>query len=238
MPQEMTALIAAAASIGFLHTVGGPDHYLPFIMIAQARKWSRARTALITFLCGVGHVAGSVVLGVVGIAAGIASGAVVGAQSVRGEIAAWLLMAMGLVYMVWGIRRAWRKSPHTHGHFHLGGRAHQHEHSHDTDHAHPHESASGKKSVTPWVLFIIFVFGPCELLIPMLMYPAARLSAWGVAAVAGVFALTTIATMLAVVLASTFGLARLPTDRLQRYSHALAGAIILLCGASIQFLGL
>ena len=242
MPQEMTALVFAAASIGFIHTLLGPDHYLPFVMIAQARKWSTVRTVWVTLLCGLGHIVGSVVLGIVGIAAGIAIGTIEGTESVRGEIAAWLLMAMGLVYMVWGIRRAWRNRPHTHGHFHLGGDMHQHAHAHDTEHAHVHESAPGKKdkkkNITPWVLFIIFVFGPCEPLIPMLMYPAARKSPWGVALVAGVFALTTIATMLTVVLVSTLGLAQLPTGRLERYSHALAGAIILMCGISVQFLGL
>ena len=237
----MIPLILTAASIGFLHTLLGPDHYLPFVMIAQARKWSRVRTAWITFLCGVGHVAGSVVLGAVGIAAGMAVGAIEGAESIRGDIAAWLLMAMGLVYMSWGLRQAWRSRPHTHGHFHLAEDEHQHQHSHDTDHAHLHEAAPGKprkKSITPWVLFLIFVFGPCEPLIPILMYPAARKSIWGVAAVTAVFALATIATMLTVVLAATFGLRRLPTARLERYSHALAGAIILLCGVSIRFLGL
>ena len=38
---------------------------------------------------------------------------------------------------------------------------HYHEHTHNDEHTHPH-AANGKKSVTPWVLFIIFIFGPCE----------------------------------------------------------------------------
>ena len=41
-----------------------------------------------------------------------------------------------------------------------------------------------------------------------------------------------------IVLVSTFGLNSVPTARLERYTHAIAGATILLCGCSIQFLGL
>ncbi len=48
---------------------------------------------------------------------------------------------------------------------------HAHEHTHDGEHAHVHESESS--SITPWVLFVIFVLGPCEPLIPLLMFPAA-----------------------------------------------------------------
>ena len=43
MTAEMSALVTTAASIGFLHTVLGPDHYLPFIMMSWARKWSRKK---------------------------------------------------------------------------------------------------------------------------------------------------------------------------------------------------
>ena len=70
MTQEFRALIIAAASIGFFHTLLGPDHYLPFIMMSWARRWSTSRTAVITLLCALGHIAGSVVLGLVGVAEG------------------------------------------------------------------------------------------------------------------------------------------------------------------------
>ena len=71
MKAELNALIITAASIGFFHTILGPDHYLPFIMMSWARKWSALKTFLITFLCGLGHIASSVVLGLIGVAMGI-----------------------------------------------------------------------------------------------------------------------------------------------------------------------
>ena len=97
----------------------------------------------------------------------------------------------------------------------------------------PH-AAPGKKKVTPWVLFIIFVFGPCEPLIPILMYPAAAQSLGGVLLVATVFGAVTIGTMMTVVLVSTFLIDLLPSAKLKRYSHALAGAAIFGCGIAIH----
>jgi len=231
MSAELPLLLGTAATIGAVHTVLGPDHYLPFIALSKARGWSLRKTLWVTGLCGVGHVAGSVVLGLVGITVGIGVRALELIESQRGEIAAWLLIAFGLAYTSWGVVRALRNKPHTHVHVHANGVAHAHEHTHQSDHVHVH-GADGR-SVTPWVLFIIFVFGPCEPLIPLLMYPAATLDSWAVALVAGVFGAVTIATMTGVVLVSSLGLARISPDRLGRASHALAGATILICGVAV-----
>jgi hypothetical protein len=93
-------------------------------------------------------------------------------------------------------------------------------------------------SVAPWTLFIIFVFGPCEPLIPLLMYPAAQNSMFGLVVVTSVFAITTVGTMLVTVLLARAGVSFLPLAGLQRFTHVIAGATICLCGLAIQFLGL
>jgi len=56
--------------------------------------------------------------------------------------------------------------------------------------------------------------------------------------IASVFGLITIGTMMTIVLVSSFGIQFLPMKKLERYTHAIAGATILICGLSIQFLGL
>jgi len=236
MNTELGVLIITAASIGFFHTLFGPDHYVPFVMMSWARKWSVLKTALITFLCGLGHIGSSVVLGLVGVALGLAVKNLEIVESVRGNIAAWLLIAFGLVYFVWGLRRAYQKKSHSHSHIHVGAE-HEHQHSHQLEHAHVHDEKSNI-SITPWVLFTIFVFGPCEPLIPILMYPAAKNSLFGLAMVTGVFGAATIGTMLVVVMLSVAGVNFVQLSRLQRFSHAIAGATICLCGLAIQFLGL
>ena len=93
-------------------------------------------------------------------------------------------------------------------------------------------------SLTPWVLFIIFAFGPCEPLIPLVMYPAAQQNWGSVIWVAGVFGLATIGTMLAAVLSLTLGVKKISLGPLERFSHALAGGAIAMSGMAIKFLGL
>jgi nickel/cobalt transporter (NicO) family protein len=239
MSAEQNTLIITAASIAFFHTLFGPDHYLPFIMMSWARKWSWFKTALITFLCGLGHIASSIVLGFIGIALGLAVKGLVDIESYRGNIAAWLLIAFGLVYMVWGIRRAIRNQPHEHRHIHSQEIVHQHLHEHHDEHIHVHDLQDNNKvNLTPWILFTIFVFGPCEPLIPILMYPAAQSSVIDLLIVVAVFGTITISTMLTAVLVSRAGINLLPLTKMQHYSHAIAGASIFLCGIAIAFLGL
>ena len=237
MSNELLILIAAAASIGFFHTLFGPDHYLPFIVMSKSGKWSLRKTTLVTVVCGVGHVVSSVLLGILGVVLGIAVSKLEAVESFRGNIAAWALIAFGLVYFIWGVRRALKSKPHKHLHKHEDDFSHMHTHNHMEKHMHVHVEKNAK-SFTPWVLFTIFVFGPCELLIPLLMYPAAKSSLPGLLLVTGVFGAITILTMLSIVLISTFGINFIPTARLERYTQAIAGATICLSGISIQFLGL
>jgi sulfite exporter TauE/SafE len=234
-------LAGTAATLGFVHTLIGPDHYLPFIVISRARKWKLGKTLWVSFLCGLGHVLSSVVLGFLGIALGLAVGHLEKVESARGNIASWLLIGFGLAYMVWGLRKAYRSRPHQHVHYHPDGQVHVHSHTHENGHLHLHEETeegSGKKNITPWVLFLIFVFGPCEPLIPLVMYPAAQHSTSGVILVTTAFGLTTILTMLTIISLSAWGLSFVRLGFLERYSHALAGGLILISGLAVQFLGL
>ena len=126
MPNDpVHSLIALAAVTGFLHTIAGPDHYLPFVAMVRARGWSLRRTLRITLLCGAGHLGGSVALGLVGIAIGAQLAALEWLEGLRGDLAAWLLIGFGLAYTAWGIRQALRNRPHTHWHEH-GGIVHRH----------------------------------------------------------------------------------------------------------------
>jgi ABC-type nickel/cobalt efflux system permease component RcnA len=234
----LLGLLGTAAFIGFIHTLTGPDHYIPFIAMSKVGRWSLPKTLAITLACGVGHVASSVVLGLGGIAASLALAKLEWFEGVRGDLAAWLLLGFGLAYMAWGIRRAIRNRPHAHVHGHADGAVHRHVHTHHEEHAHPHarldaDEEAGAGRMTPWILFTIFVFGPCEPLIPILMYPALKLNFWSVLLVAGVFALLTIGTMLTIVTAAYWGLLRLSTSRLERYSHAIAGFALAACGGAM-----
>jgi nickel/cobalt exporter len=236
MDNSIALLSVTAVSIGFIHTILGPDHYLPFIVLSRARNWSIRKTMLITFFCGLGHVLSSVVLGLVGIAVGISVTRLVSAESFRGNIAAWLFIAFGLVYMIISIRNLIKKRKHSHSHFHIDGEKHEHEHDHHKEHTHIHNK--DLTNTTPWILFLIFVFGPCEPLIPILMYPAAQHNIPGAVLVSLLFSAVTIGTMMSIVLAFNLGLNKINLKPIEKYSHLIAGAMIFFSGLAIQFLGL
>jgi ABC-type nickel/cobalt efflux system permease component RcnA len=237
METSTTILLVSAVSIGFLHTLLGPDHYIPFVAMARVGGWSKRKTLLITVLCGLGHVAGSVLLGVVGIAFGLSLSRLETVEASRGSWAAWALIVFGILYTVWGLRRATRGHTHSHLHPHADGTIHSHPHSHSGDHLHPHADPT-RAQMTPWVLFVIFLLGPCEALIPILMFPAATQSWAALFLVTGVFGAATILTMSGLVLLGLEGIQRLPFPRAQRFGHALAGLAVLLCGVAIEFIGL
>jgi nickel/cobalt exporter len=236
MNNSIALLTFTAISIAFVHTILGPDHYLPFIVLSQAKKWSHRKTMIITFFCGIGHVLSSVILGLIGIAVGVSVSRLVAVESFRGNIAAWLFIAFGLVYMIISIRNLVKKKKHNHPHFHFNGEKHLHEHDHHNEHSHIHEEAVF--NTTPWVLFLIFVFGPCEPLIPLVMYPAARHNFHGAIIVALLFSVVTISTMMSIVLAFNLGLNKINLKPVEKYSHLIAGAMIFFSGLAIQFLGL
>ena len=239
MGSNLTILTWTAASIAFIHTVVGPDHYLPFIVMARARQWSIAKTSWVTVLSGFGHVISSILLGAVGIGIGVGLNRLEFLESVRGDLAAWLFVLFGLGYMLWGIWRISRNRQHKHEHRHANGTVHVHTHSHENDHPHPKgHDHSHRNNITPWILFTIFFLGPCEPLIPILMYPAAQNSSWGVVQVSIVFGAITILTMLALVLLASYGLNFMRLGKLEKYTHIIAGATILLSGAGMLFLGL
>jgi nickel/cobalt transporter (NicO) family protein len=212
MEQQSIILMVTAASIGFFHTLLGPDHYIPFIAMSKAGKWSRTKTIWITAASGLGHVLSSVVLGLLGITVGIALNKLDIIESFRADLAAWLIISFGLIYFIWGIKLAYH---HTH-----------------------HHSTVKAERMTPWVIFTIFVLGPCEPLIPLLIYPAVMENVFTLVMVIIIFTSVTSVTMVAIVWGGLYGLNFFPSHLFERYAHAAAGIMILFCGLSIKLLGL
>jgi len=236
MMNEAQILLLTAASIAFLHTILGPDHYVVFTAMGKARGWSLSKTLRVTMLCGFGHVLGSIIIGAVGLLLGAQLLSLTEIEGFRGNLAGWALLAFGLMYFAWGLRKAGRAHRHSHIHVH-DEVVHEHEHNHHEDHLHVHDEPS-RPSITPWAMFIVFVLGPCEALIPLFMYPAAQQSAGLVAAVATVFGVVTLLTMVAAVALMTLGLQKMKLPALDRWEHAIAGASVAACGGAICFIGL
>lgn len=225
--------LAGVVLMAVLHTAVGPDHYVPFVMLARARNWSLRRTLTVTGVCGFGHVASSLLLGGVGLALGAAVGTLGGLESRRGDFAAWGLVALGFAYALWGLRQAWRQRGGLELHDHAG---HVHVHSHGGQ-AHAHAAGLHRES-TFWALFIVFVLGPCEPLIPLFLVPASQHRLGLALLMALVFSITTIGTMLTLVAVAAKGVQRVRLGAMERWSNAMAGAVLVATGGAMLVFGL
>ena len=231
MTSEIQILIYSAITIACLHTLAGPDHYLPFIALSKARGWSFGRTLMWTIICGCGHVWSSVLLGLGGAAIGWSFAKLHWFEGVRGGIAGWVLLLFGLVYGTWGLYRAFNNKTHKHFDTYEDG-MYVYEHKHG-------ETVNTKEryKVTPWVMFLIFLLGPCEPMIPLLYYPAASGSLFGMLILVAVYTFFTLLTMIAMVIMGYYGVSFLQTVKLEKYMHALGGFTIFICGAGMLFMG-
>ncbi len=209
MADSFSALIISTITIGIVHAFA-PDHWLPFVMIGKAQKWSKPRLSFIAFVAGLGHVGSSIVLGALGILAGIASIKLEGIEATRAEIGIYLLIGFGVAYALWGLKHS------------------RHHHHHTPD-------LSQKKVVTLWTLFAVFVLGPCEPLIP-LMFLATAYGWTGIATVSITFGIVTLIMMVGQSLLGYAGIQLIKHDFAEKYSHALAGGVIAITGVFLYFI--
>ncbi|MSP25909.1 MAG: hypothetical protein EXR75_12265 [Myxococcales bacterium] len=261
MQDSALILVLTAAALGFGHTLIGVDHSLPFVVLAKAERWSLKRLLLVTALCGLAHVLSSALIGTLGVGLGVTLERLQWVESARGGLASVVLIGLGLAYAVWGVYRSMRGANHSHAHAHLDGTLHAHGHHHQSEHAHAHlavcaaaPALSGAEAVQPAAgpiaragkagtltligLFLVFVLGPCEVLIPMLVVPAYQLNWPAVIAVVFAFGLATIGTMLGLVTIGYLGLQHRTMPRLERHLTALTGLSIAATGIAMRAFGL
>jgi hypothetical protein len=208
-------LAGAAASVGALHTLA-PDHWVPFAALARTQRWSAAKTARVTFLCGFGHVTVSALLGLFGLAFGRAVFESAGQK--MEAVAGILLIGFGLAYGAWGLKRA------------AGRRVHGHVHSH---YDHIHETSK----MTAWSLFVLFSADPCVAVIPLL-FAAAPLGTAPTVGIVLLYEAATIGTMIALVLPARAGASRLRLPWLDHWGDAVAGGLIVATGVLVTALGI
>ncbi len=221
--QNIFLLGTSTLSISILHTLTGPDHYLPFIVLSKSKRWSLQTTLFWTFICGIGHLASSVVLGLLGAWLGWTMSTLLHIESNRGTWVAWIFIVIGVAYTIWGY---WKIN-----------RVHQHFHIQDNEvYVHQHQNQKGKKT-TLWVLFIVFVLGPCEPLIPLLFSTANEQSISTLLFVLVCFSIGTLVSMLLMVVAGFYGLGWMKkTNALEKYIHCIAGITILISGLGMLLL--
>jgi hypothetical protein len=218
----VSALVAAAVSVAALHALA-PDHWVPFAALARTERWSTTRTAVVTALCGAGHVTASVIIGILGAAFGIGLFEAFG-TALEG-VAPYVLIGFGLAYATWGagrmVRKRWHRRMHARGEHH-----HHHAHHHLDHHA-----------LSARALFLLFCADPCVAVIPLMF--AALSAGWTAAlAVVAAYEAATIATMVALVLPARAASAVVRAAWVDRYSDVMAGVVIAAVGLLVGMVGI
>lgn len=215
-PTVLSALWTTALLTAVIHTVAGPDHYLPFIAIAKSRGYGLKKTLLWTFVCGLGHIASALLIALAFIyfSHWLSEENFNWIEENRGNVAAYALIGLGGAYLLWALR---------HRLLHKHGAEHEHVGLPEND-----------KNMTVWVLFIIFVLGPCEALLPILT-ASSVLGASAVVSCTILFSVATIATMMLAVAGGLLGLKAFDFGKLGNYAHEIAGGTIMACGLAIIF---
>ncbi|MBQ8482068.1 MAG: hypothetical protein IJ532_05990 [Alphaproteobacteria bacterium] len=215
----ITALWLTAFLTAVVHTITGPDHYLPFIAIAKSRDFSLRKTLLWTFICGLGHIGSAllIALGFVYLSHFLTDTQFTWIEDNRSDLAAYALIGLGGAYLLWALRHRW---------------LHKHGQSHHHGYAMHGGTETKDKNITVWVVFIIFVLGPCEALLPILTAS----SVMGIPAVISstvIFSVATIATMMIAVTLGYLGISALRFKKAEAYAHELAGVTVMACGLLI-----
>lgn len=209
----MPILLISAVSVAFFHAVA-PDHWLPFVALAKGSRWSMRQLVAVTTLAGIGHVASSLLLGLIGLWAGWAVHRMEGAEAWRGGVAIWLLIGFGVAYALWGLKHA--------------------------QHHHPHisvqDAVKAYAARRTWMLIAILVFGPCEPLIP-LMFLASHQGVAAVWLMSGAFALVTVAMVVGQSCLAYAGVRLASAPWMERYAHTLAGLVIVATAVIVLFTG-
>lgn len=249
MNPELVVLVGTAATLGITHTALGLDHTLPFILLGRARAWSLAKTLTITMVCGAAHVLSSVVVGLLGVTLAVALSSLEWFEAARGYWVAWALVAFGLWYAAWALARLRHETPHRHIHVGQDGKIRRHLHGHrvlaSVNQSHGasvtarSNSAGSVLQGNRWVasLFVLFLLGPCEALLPLMTAPSLDGAVGASLLVAGVFGGMTLLTMMALVAGGWLGLKGSWLIRLEPHLNWLSGLAIASSGVAILLLG-
>ncbi len=227
----LTTIAATGFTVAFFHAAI-PTHWLPFVLVSRARRWSRAKTLAVASLAGLGHVALTSLLGL-----GIAW---FGFQldEKLGHLFPWIaggiLLAIGAFYF-------WRQwSGHGVGHHHVLGTPHHpteqcgHEveaHSHWEDELKDSPLVSDKAGDGAAIsgLLVMLTLSPCELFLPV--YLSGVQFGWrGFVILSLILAVGTLAGMLVFTWLTLVGLERVQLRKFERYEAAMLGAIFTVLG--------
>lgn len=200
-----TSLLLSTLLIAGLHALM-PTHWLPFILVGRAQRWSRRKTVAITALAGSGHVISTTLLGL--LVAGIGLGVLKVAESVAVPVASGLLISLGIGYLALHFKRS--------GHSH---------------HQQKRVNISDRSAVLS--LLAILTLSPCEATLPLFF--AAGYLGWRLLLPLSLTnAVATVACMVLVTYLGFSGMERLRFQKLERNEKLIVGVVFVLLGVAMM----
>ena len=218
-------LVGAVVGVGVLHTIV-PDHWVPITLLARQNGWSRRETAQAALRAGTGHVVSTLLIGLVVWIAGVAFATRFGQYvSIASSVA---LIGFGAWIAVGSLGEMRDGQGHGHSHDHGVG------HVHDDDSAVDARGRNGRKTSSRTALLLILGSSPMVEGIPA-FFAAGKYGPGLIAVMAVAFGISTVATYVALCVASTAGLQRVNLGSFEKYGEVVSGAFIALVGLIFLF---
>ena len=204
--QAIPYIILISVGIAVVHAMI-PTHWLPFVLVSRAQKWSLRKMLSIVALAGLGHVGSTTAVGFLIAWIGWRVSEVV--EGIVGPIAAGILILLGMLYIALYFKEL------GHGHHH----------------GHPAE-LSDKGAILS--LIAILTFSPCEAMLPI--YFAASPLGWYMIILLSVFvALGTVGGMMILTYLAYRGIESIRFANLEHYEKLILGLLMTLLGIIVIF---
>jgi cadmium resistance protein CadD (predicted permease) len=202
---SFSSLIVGALTIAVLHAIL-PDHWLTFVLVGSAQRWSKRKIIRLVFLAGSGHVLMTTVLGLA--IAWLAKGVLPYLGYLETYVTSGTLIILGLVYLTLGITRKAN---------------------------HDHSSKNGfSDKATETSLFLMLTFSPCEAMIPV-FFRASTLGWENLLIVSLVATLATISGMVVLSSLALEGYKRIHFPWLEKNERTVIGVVLFALGIFTVF---
>lgn len=201
----LISLLGGGFVAAFLHAAL-PTHWLPFVLVGRAQRWSLARVMTVAVTAGLAHIASTALVGSLIVAAGLALNAWIGGM--LPHLSAALLFLFGAFYLA----RASLQKPITA----TGPEAEV-----------PEPAVSDRAAF--WGLVLMMAVTPGEVLLPIYLSSATEgVMALGLLTIA--FAAGTVLGMTLLAALASAGYSILRLERWARYEGAILGVALILIG--------
>ncbi len=205
----LISLLGGGFVAAFLHAAL-PTHWLPFVLVGRAQRWSLGRVMAVAVTAGLAHIASTALVGSLIVAAGLALNAWIG--GLLPHLSAALLFVFGAFYLA----RASLQKPITA----TGPEAEV-----------PEPAVSDRAAF--WGLVLMMAVTPGEVLLPIYLSSATE----GVMALALLtlsFAAGTVLGMTLLAALASAGYSILRLERWARYEGAILGVALILIGLLVM----